>query len=394
MKKLVQLLVLLVLLIPHSWAGEREDILDLVFKWNDLHNTKETFQGLYAPTVLFYGKYKSRETCIRNKKGLSSKKDFHQAISSPVTVKFYASGIAKCTFLKETTIKKVTKSHDCYLLVKQENGQWYITGESDSVTDKNLHVQLDLGEELSNNNTGISQTANNKTAFIVGGLALIFASWFLSYTKKQRRQKQKSFVPRFPMNHSHQFMKTSYRDLPPQTEKIKTTVKREMLQEINTSLKLFPKVVTETEKGNRFEKYVVSRFARPYFILKEWRSDKYHEGVYAASNRLPDLQYHFKTSHHDLKFAVECKWRAEFFKGRIEWAKSYQIENYRKFEMENGIPVFVIIGVGGQPDNPDAVYIIPLKDIRSNVITSDQLVKYHRYKKGNFYLHADPLRIE
>ena len=42
MKKLVQLLVLLVLLIPHSWAGEREDILDLVFKWNDLHNTKET----------------------------------------------------------------------------------------------------------------------------------------------------------------------------------------------------------------------------------------------------------------------------------------------------------------------------------------------------------------
>ena len=193
MKKLVQLLVLLVLLIPHSWAGEREDILDLVFKWNDLHNTKETFQGLYAPTVLFYGKYKSRETCIRNKKGLSSKKDFHQAISSPVTVKFYASGIAKCTFLKETTIKKVTKSHDCYLLVKQENGQWYITGESDLVTDKNLHVQLDLGEELSNNNTGISQTANNKTAFIVGGLALIFASWFLSYTKKQRRQKQKKF---------------------------------------------------------------------------------------------------------------------------------------------------------------------------------------------------------
>jgi LPXTG-motif cell wall-anchored protein len=389
MKKFLKLLLLSFLFIKIAHAGEKEDITNLVYKWNELHNTRETtvFKEMYAPSVLYYGKYKSRQACFQTKNQFLTP-DFKQDIVSPVSLAYYSSGIVKCSFKKRVTYKNLIKKHDCYLLVKQENGQWFITGESDVVTDKNLNVRLDLGEELVS--TGIS-----KTPFVTAGIAVLALSGFLIYRRKQKKKDQDiSFEPVVEMVPKESIASSSQSIIVIETEKLVATVKQAVLQEINTSIKEAPKELTEAEKGKAFENYVVSRFTQEYFELKEWRSDKYHEGVYATSSQLPDLEYHFKTRSQFAKFAVECKWRAELFKGRVDWAKSYQLSNYRDYERKRNIPVFVVIGIGGTPENPQSVYVIPLRDIRSNVLTEHQLKQYYRYNQGNFFLNTGAMILE
>lgn len=134
------------------------------------------------------------------------------------------------------------------------------------------------------------------------------------------------------------------------------------------------------EKGDTFEKYIVKNFSPKYFTLQEWRSDKYVDGVYAVSNHFPDLEVVFELKSKGVKeaFAIECKWRKNYFKNGVEWAKNYQIENYKEYAEKVNIPVFVVIGMGGKPSKPNELFIVPLSEIKSNILTKSELEKYKK----------------
>ena len=133
-------------------------------------------------------------------------------------------------------------------------------------------------------------------------------------------------------------------------------------------------------KGEAFEKFIVKKFDKQYFTLQEWRSDKYVDGVYAVSNHFPDLEviFNLKTKGVNEAFAIECKWRKNYLKNGIEWAKDYQIKNYKEYADKLNIPVFVVIGVGGEPENPNELFIIPLRNMKENTINKSELEKYKR----------------
>ncbi len=135
-------------------------------------------------------------------------------------------------------------------------------------------------------------------------------------------------------------------------------------------------------KGDAFEKYVVQHFSRKYFRLQEWRSDKYVDGIYAVSNHFPDLEvvFDFKAKSIKQAFAIECKWRKNFYNNDIEWAKDYQVKNYQDYATKLNIPVFVVIGLGGTPDKPQELFIVPLAKMNSSTITKTELT---HYKKEN-----------
>lgn len=132
------------------------------------------------------------------------------------------------------------------------------------------------------------------------------------------------------------------------------------------------------EKGDAFEKYVVLKFDTGYFIIKEWRSDKIVNGMYAVSNHFPDLEVEFNFRKKNIKetFAVECKYRSDYYKDGVEWAHDYQLDNYKKYAAAIKVPVFIVIGVGGQPENPAELYIIPLEKVKNTVLTKDFLSSY------------------
>ncbi len=147
---------------------------------------------------------------------------------------------------------------------------------------------------------------------------------------------------------------------------------------------------TLKEKGDQFEQFVVKKFEQRYFTLKEWRSDKGINGRYAESNKNPDLEIEFHLKGVKTTFAVECKWRQNYYKGGVEWAKERQLERYNDFAIDRKIPVFIIIGVGGTPDNPDEIFVIPLNTLKFIFATANYLKKFKKKNKDkNFFFDAE-----
>lgn len=142
-------------------------------------------------------------------------------------------------------------------------------------------------------------------------------------------------------------------------------------------------------KGNAFEEYIVGLFdvTSGRFNLKHWRSDKLaNSGMYAESNKYPDLEFAFKGDYKTDKFAIECKYRSSFYNGVITWAEPRQIQNYINYEREYKIKVFVAIGIGGSPNYPNRLFIVPLEQIHSypNVFES-YLKNFERNPNHNFF---------
>ncbi|MCU0467562.1 MAG: hypothetical protein MUF58_03100 [Arcicella sp.] len=140
-------------------------------------------------------------------------------------------------------------------------------------------------------------------------------------------------------------------------------------------------ISTEKQKGDDFEKFVIQKFSKSYFTIIEWTGDKYIDGMYPISNTNPDLMLRFKMKEVEKDFAVECKYRSNYYKNGVEWCTGKQLENYQNFATDREMPVFVAIGLGGVATAPEELFIIPLSEIKGVFLDKAFL---ERYKKENF----------
>lgn len=142
------------------------------------------------------------------------------------------------------------------------------------------------------------------------------------------------------------------------------------------------------EKGRAFENWVVSHLSKQHHVLKDWRSDKVApNGTYAESNKYPDVQVALSLHGKEYPFAMECKWRNSFMGASVELDKD-QVGRYQSYEMENQLPVFLVLGVGGQPDKPAELYIIPARQLSAK-LTMDQIGQYRQaMTRTTFYFDA------
>lgn len=141
------------------------------------------------------------------------------------------------------------------------------------------------------------------------------------------------------------------------------------------------------KKGDKFEQYIVKKFDKGFFKMKEWRGDKYIDGLYAESNMNPDLEYEFILNSFSSKFALECKFRQNLYNREVELAKERQIQIYKKFELERQIPVYIALGLGGNPEKPAELFLIPLKCLSTNKISYESLLKFKKETDGHFYFN-------
>jgi hypothetical protein len=386
--------VLFLFTTSNSWANPTDinSIKTTVQKWNDLHNSKQIdqFWQLYGPSVLFYGRYSSAEKCVENKRTFL-KAAHQQEIITPITISFYSSGTIKCTFTKRVTYKKRAKEYPSYLLLEQNGDRYTVTGESDLITDQNLGVQLNIGEEI------IEQPASNSTTSILIIIALsVILLGVIIYARNQKRI-QVDVAEIEPLEFDDR-KNLSNINVTEEVEKAQTLPRIETHEEETPGFKTTSSsarlVSEDVDKGREFEKYVVERFSKEHYALLEWRGDKFHEGRYAQSNMYPDLELRLETKRYNVTFAIECKWRKDFYCSRIDWAKNYQLNNYRKYQYQSGNPVFVVIGVGGEPSNPAATYVVPLDHIETTSLHENKLKNYYPHKKGNFFLHAEAMVLE
>jgi hypothetical protein len=151
------------------------------------------------------------------------------------------------------------------------------------------------------------------------------------------------------------------------------------------------------EKGLRFEKYVINLFNQQFFDLVSHNESKKQSrkenlpGNHSAISPDPDITL-MLFGRRKYKFAIECKWRSRFYNGKITWAEDYQIRNYKEYGKYNGIRVFVAIGIGGEPSDPNELFVTPLHYIEhSSEAHRDDLLKYVRKPRRRFGF--DPVQL-
>ncbi|MFO7863044.1 MAG: hypothetical protein R6U85_03505 [Salinivirgaceae bacterium] len=161
---------------------------------------------------------------------------------------------------------------------------------------------------------------------------------------------------------------------------------------VNAETKLIDKI---KESGDIFEQFVVSKFDTRYFKLKEWAGDKYINGIYAETTTNPDLVLCYSAGKTQKTIAVECKYRSKYTKDGVFWASDKQISNYRNYQDETKITVFVAIGVGGEPCSPEELFIIPLDKLFDRFISRRKMQYYRKnnFKSKNIFLDVDNLRL-
>lgn len=139
-------------------------------------------------------------------------------------------------------------------------------------------------------------------------------------------------------------------------------------------------------KGHEFEDYIITLFSHQNFKLLEWRNFlAASNGVLPLNNSYPDLELQF-VGTRKYRFAVECKWREKFVDGKVPWADTSKIDIYQQYQRQNAIPVFVAIGIGGLPANPEQLFVTPLDKIsmHTEVYESD-LIPYKRKPTHKFF---------
>ena len=126
-------------------------------------------------------------------------------------------------------------------------------------------------------------------------------------------------------------------------------------------------------KGDEFEHFVRDRlFLKEDYDLLQWTHDyTTNKNDYAASKE-PDFK--LKSIKSGREFFVEVKFRLDFYKGAIEWCKPYQLRRYK--EIDTRTPLYIVIGVGHKPSEPDHLYLLPLKHIRYTTLFRSFLKAY------------------
>ena len=131
-------------------------------------------------------------------------------------------------------------------------------------------------------------------------------------------------------------------------------------------------------KGREFEDFVLELFNLHEdngFVLKEWQGDKTLGDICPESNRHPDFVFDYQGKG----FSVECKWR-EKLSPNIEkdLFPADKIAIYKQFSTERNIPVFIVLGVGGEPSNPDLLFNIPLSEVPTVLAHAKPIVEFLR----------------
>lgn len=150
----------------------------------------------------------------------------------------------------------------------------------------------------------------------------------------------------------------------------------------------------DKKNGDDFEKFIVKKFSKNYYNVKEWAGDKYVDGIYADTTQQPDLRMELKSKDNPIEFSVECKWRQKLPYGGIVFAYEEQFKRYKEYEAKQNIPVFIAIGIGGKGINPEDLYIIPLSELKTNFIPYKQLKQNEKNISKYFYFDAETLILK
>lgn len=138
-------------------------------------------------------------------------------------------------------------------------------------------------------------------------------------------------------------------------------------------------------KGHRFEEYVATLFPAHHWVVVD-RTRDFSKALnrFVESDTNPDFM--FREVKTEKLLAVECKFRSYLYKGGISWDRQ-KGERYHAYGAKHGVPVFVAIGLGGNPRSPERLFMCPLEKLNNfanPVVPLEEFAKYEKNPKKQF----------
>lgn len=372
-------------------SNMENEILRKTIEWNTLNNTldEKAFEKMLAPNVVGYGKFFTpREFVTSKKRYLSNFSDFTQSIISDLTLTVYEGSLVRCDFTKRASFNGKVKNYASYLIFDKINGEYLITEEGDEITNSNLGYKPNLPPAkksllipISDIKAGFNWT---NTLIISGVIILSLLIFFIIYRQlfKKPSNLLLSDATLTPIKNSNSVTVS------------KDTVAISSSKQAESTYSQPINVMDAKQKGDAFEQYIIRCFTDKYFKVIDWRSDKGIDGRYPESNKHPDLVFSFKAATSEGEFAVECKYRQKVDEeGYVELCYSEQLSRYKEFARKSKMPVFIALGVGGTPDYPDDVYVIPLGNVIHHKMDFYEIKKFKKYSGRAFFFDANDGRL-
>jgi hypothetical protein len=339
---------------------------EIVTSWASAHTNKnfELFKKLYYHKVEFYTQNMNEDNCVKLKrKNLDGNVYFSLVINSKITIKKLRENLYKCSFDKKAISRNFEKTYPSYLVIFKENNDFFIVGESDLITDKNLKynfnvdrfpTSVDSGKAGSNSKIVAKEEPEESSSGIIFDLSifiLVLAILLYFIIRLNRKIGEKTKI-----------------------DKKSSEITIEKNSKKNEYLNI----------GHEFEKFIINKFDQKYFKLLTWQGDKTTNGVIPVSNSHPDLIYLFTHKSFSRKFAVECKFRTNISNKIVNIASQRQITNYKEFAIKEGTVVYIVVGLQGTPQNPTEIFIIPLSEVTEKM-DYDLLKTFARSTTNRFF---------
>ena len=129
------------------------------------------------------------------------------------------------------------------------------------------------------------------------------------------------------------------------------------------------------KKGEKFEHYVREQLfiSNYYDLVTKTHSYNDNKGDYIESSKHPDFLFRDKWAKKE--FYVEVKYRSGFYNDKVEWCKNFdQLKRYQAINRTK--PVFLTLGLSGEPSRPEYVFLIPMNDLKYTGLFKSFLKNY------------------
>jgi hypothetical protein len=157
---------------------------------------------------------------------------------------------------------------------------------------------------------------------------------------------------------------------------------------IITSSEIYNNKELKKELADIFEDYMASKLDTNYYIKITGRSaDKQVNGKYLLEDTYPDIKLEFSFKDKaPVKMAVECKYSTGYQNLKVTIAKDNdQLMRYKQYGNNGEKLVFIALGVGGPPNNPHELFIIPVDQIVAPVVERNDILIYKMDKPKLFF---------
>lgn len=360
----------------------------LIEKWNLIHNQAnvEGFDNIFDDQLLFYSEHVSRSKATLLKKLLFVRNPgYQQRISADIKYTLHTNGVVKCEFTRDVLRDGEWEGEPMYLLVGFKNHGYWIIGESDPRTDQQYGYKPKIGEAVDVEVVSASVNTDNQTLFsevavnpalstptdtdgsiswgslhIYLVIALLSAGVLIIFLDRMGVKKEKALQAQ---HEEEMMLEDDYDVIIPETK-----VPNQPYQVIENHL-----------KQNAFRDFLLKMFDPVFFKYK-----KFDDALNSNAEQRMEFELPGQKSETPA-FAVQYLYKEDTGE-EVNLFSDTQLVGYREQR-----DLYFVLGIGGPPDTPNEIYLVPATELKSEVISKDQLRPFRR--SGSFYYDAATRRL-